>query len=75
MEESFVKLEAAMKLFAKRGMSKIAQEVELNGGMESSFELIYANILRYPVGTETRLLFIHEFFLRIISDFGAFFEG
>jgi hypothetical protein len=38
LEESFVKLEAAMKLFAKRGMSKIPQEVELNGGMESSFE-------------------------------------
>jgi hypothetical protein len=38
LEESFVKLKAAMKLFVKRGMSKIVQEVELNEGMESSFE-------------------------------------
>jgi uncharacterized membrane protein len=37
LEESFVKLEAAMKLFAKQRMSKIAQEVELNRRMESSF--------------------------------------
>jgi hypothetical protein len=37
LEESFVKLKAATKLFAKWGMSKTAQEVELNGRMESSF--------------------------------------